>query len=65
MKNGVTEGAVPSHKQQILAEMDQLEKEIREMLDQSLQGMERARSVERENEVQLRELERQFECWKG
>lgn len=65
MKSVVTEGASPTRKQQILEEMDRLERELRAMLDSSRQGMERARGIERENEIQLRELERQFECLKG
>ena len=64
MKNVVSERAAPSRKQLALAEMSRLEEEIRAMLDESLQGMERVRSIERENEVRMRELEQQITCSK-
>ena len=64
MKNVAPERAAPSLRQQALAEMSRLEKEIRAMLDESLQGMERVRSIERENEVRMRELEQQITCLK-
>jgi len=62
MKNVATQEGAPT-KSQRLAEIDRLSAEIREMLDKSSVGMERARRADQNIDVQLRELERQIKCW--
>lgn len=62
MKNVASYEGVGSENQ-LLAEIDRLSAEIREMLDKSSAGMERARRADENMERQMRELERQVKCW--
>ena len=63
MKNVVSEDVTGARDQQVLAEVDRLMSEIKVMLEESTEGMKRARRADQKLENQLRELERQMQCW--
>jgi len=63
MKNVASHEGVKSENQ-LLAEIDRLSAEIREMLDGCLRRMEESKEIERRNDLLFADLERQIECWK-